>query len=83
MFVYRDYVYVTHPPSLKKTYCEICLLFSDRINRNRAWIGGVSGDVRNMADKISRHEKSKTHSNAASIYGQWKSGKTVDKMPKY
>ena len=39
----------------------------------------MSGDVGNMADKISRHEKSKTHINAASIYGQWKSGKTVDK----
>ena len=35
-----------------------------------AWI-----DVHNMADKISCREKSKTHINAASIYGQWKSGK--------
>ena len=41
--------------------------------------GGGGGDVHNMADKISRYEKSKTHINAASIYGQWKSGKTVDK----
>ena len=39
----------------------------------------MSRDIHNMADKISRHEKSKTHINAASIYGQWKSGKTADK----
>ena len=39
----------------------------------------MSGDIHNMADKIARHEKSKTHINAASIYGQWNSEKTVDK----
>ena len=32
-----------------------------------------------MADKISRHEKTKIHITAASIYGQWKSGNTMDK----
>ena len=33
----------------------------------------------NMTDKISRHEKTKTHVTAASIYGQWKSGNTMGK----
>ena len=32
-----------------------------------------------MADKISRHKKTKIHITAASIYGQWKSGNTMDK----
>ena len=32
-----------------------------------------------MADKISRHEKTKIHIAAASMYGQWKSGNTIDK----
>ena len=32
-----------------------------------------------MADKISRHEKTKIHITAALIYGQWKSGNTMDK----
>ena len=32
-----------------------------------------------MADKISCHEKTKIHITAASIYGQWKSGNTMDK----
>ena len=32
-----------------------------------------------MADKISHHEKTKIHITAASIYGQWKSGNTMDK----
>ena len=67
-------------PSLQKPYCEVCWLFSNRNNRsNRAWIDSVSGDIRNMADKISRHKKTKIHITAASIYGQWKSGNTMDK----
>ena len=32
-----------------------------------------------MADKISRHKRTKIHITAASIYGQWKSGNTMDK----
>ena len=32
-----------------------------------------------MADKISRHEKTKIHITAASVYDQWKSGNTMDK----
>ena len=35
-----------------------------------------------MADKISRHKKTKIHITAASIYGQWKSGNTMDKDAK-
>ena len=69
-----------YSPSLQKPYCEVCWLFSDRNNRsNRAWIDGVSGDINNMADKISRHVKTKIHITAASIYGHWKSGDMMDK----
>ena len=32
-----------------------------------------------MADKISCHKKTKIHVTAASLYGQWKSGNTMDK----
>ena len=71
-------LWLCYSPS-SKPHCEVWWLFSDRINRNRIWIDDVSEDVHNMADKISRHEKSKTHMNTASIYGQWKSGQTVDK----
>ena len=71
---------VIYSPSLQKPYCEVCWLLSDRKNlSNRAWIDGVFGDIHNMADKISRHEKTKIHITAALIYGQWKSGNTMDK----
>ena len=73
-------LWLCYSPSLQKPYCEVCWLFSDRNNRsNRAWIDGVSGDIHNMADKISRHEKTKIHITTASIYSQWKSGNTMDK----
>ena len=76
-------LWLCYSPSLQKPYCEVCWLFSDRNNRsNRAWIDGVSGDIHNMADKISRHEKTKIHITAASIYGQWKSGNAMDKDAK-
>ena len=69
-----------YSPSLQKPYCEVCWLLSDRNNcSNRAWIDGVSGDINNMADKVSRHVKTKIHITAASIYGHWKSGDMMDK----
>ena len=73
-------LWLSYSPSLQKPYFDVCWLFSDRNNRsNRAWIDGVSGDICNMVDKISHHEKAKIHITAASIYGQRKSGNAMDK----
>ena len=73
-------LWLCYSPSLQKPYRGVFWLFSDRNNRsNRAWIDGVSGDIHSMADKIPRHEKTKIHFTAASIYGQWKSRNTMDK----
>ena len=73
-------LWLCYSPSLQKPYRGVFWLFSDRNNRsNRAWIDGVSGDIHSMADKIPRHEKTKIHFTTASIYGQWKSGNTMDK----
>ena len=75
--------WLCYSPFLKKPYCEICWLFSERgSNCNRAWIDGVSGDTHNMNTKIQKHEKSEQHIAAARIYGRWKSGKTVDEETK-
>ena len=38
----------------------------------------MGGDIHNMSTKISKHEASQCHINAASSYGRWKRGKTVD-----
>ena len=65
-------LWLCYSPSLQKPYCEVCWLFSDRNNRSNR-------DIHNMAYKISCHEKTKIHITAASIYGQWKSGKTMNK----
>ena len=62
----------------KKPYCEVCWLFSDRINRNRAWIDSVSGTNTTWQTK-SPVMKSLKHIYAASVYRQRKSGNTVDK----
>ena len=73
-------LWLCYSPFLQKPYYEVCWLFSDGKNcSNRAWIDGVSGDIHNMADKISRDEKTKIHITTALIYSQWESGNTMDK----
>ena len=75
-------LWLCYSPSLRKPYCDDYWLFADRSNCNRAWIDGVSGDIQNMADKIARHEKSKTHINTASITDDGNLEKQSIRIPK-
>ena len=49
-----------------------------RYGRSKAWINDVARDGHNLTSKINRHEKSQAHTNAAAVYGSWKSCDTID-----
>ena len=71
--------WLCYSPTLNRPYCEVCWLFADRgCQQNRAWIDGVAGNTHNMSTKISKHEQSQQHIDAARDYGRWKTGKTID-----
>ena len=53
-----------YSPLLKKPYCEVCWLFSERdAEGQKAWINGVQ-----------------VHINVAAAYGRWKAGKQSTRM---
>lgn len=62
----------------KSVYCSICMAFS--VNKNTSFCTGSVVNIKSLYERLNKHEKSLSHSDATSCYLMNKSGANVENL---